>query len=88
MRSSTRTKSKAKPSGTGAKDEKASHKDKDDMEQEVSYQYSPMDEWMMKFNVNEKGIGQILLPPSLSILLQSDRISIAPFAGGLYIRSV
>jgi len=42
----------------------------------------------VKYEVNEKGIGRILLPPSLSILLQSDRVSILPYAGGLFIRSV
>ena len=56
---------------------------------EADYSYSaPRDMWMLKYDVNEDGIGQILLPPSLSILLQSDRISIAPFAGGLLIRSM
>jgi hypothetical protein len=46
------------------------------------------DEWVVKYEVNEKGVGRILLPPSLSILLQSDRVSILPHAGGLFIRSV
>lgn len=46
------------------------------------------DLWMLKYNINENGIGKILLPPSLSILLQSDRVSISPTAGGLFIRSV
>ncbi len=50
--------------------------------------YSPKDEWLLKYEVNEKGVGRILLPPSLSILLQSDRVSITPSAGGLFIRSV
>ena len=40
------------------------------------------------YNIYEKGIGQILLPPSLSILLQSDRVCISPTAGGLFIRSL
>jgi hypothetical protein len=35
-------------------------------------QHGLMDEWVVKYEVNEKGIGRILLPPSLSILLQSD----------------
>jgi hypothetical protein len=48
----------------------------------------PKDEWMVKYEVNEKGIGRILLPPSLSVLLQSDRVSITPSAGGLFIRSI
>lgn len=46
------------------------------------------DLWMLRYNINENGIGKILLPPSLSILLQSDRVSISPTAGGLFIRSV
>ena len=46
------------------------------------------DEWVVKYEVNEKGVGRILLPTSLSILLQSDRVSILPHAGGLFIRSV
>ena len=50
--------------------------------------YNPKDEWLLKYEVNEKGVGRILLPPSLSILLQSDRVSIRPSAGGLFIRSV
>ena len=72
MRSNTKTKSGTKPSDI-----------------EAGHLYSsPMDELLLKFEVNEKGVGRILLPPSLSALLQSDRISIAPFAGGLFIRSV
>lgn len=50
--------------------------------------YNPKDEWLLKYEVNDKGVGRILLPPSLSILLQSDRVSITPSAGGLFIRSV
>jgi hypothetical protein len=46
------------------------------------------DLWMLKYDINEKGIGKIILPPSLSILLQSDRVSISPSAGGLFIRSI
>jgi hypothetical protein len=46
------------------------------------------DLWMLKYNINENGIGKIILPPSLSILLQSDRVSISPAAGGLFIRSI
>jgi hypothetical protein len=46
------------------------------------------DLWMLKYDINEKGIGKILLPPSLSTLLQSDQVSISPSAGGLFIRSV
>jgi len=43
---------------------------------------------MLKYEVDERGIGQLLIPPSLSLLLQSDRVSISPAAGGLFIRSV
>jgi hypothetical protein len=50
--------------------------------------YSRQDEWLLKFEVNEKGVGRLMLPPSLSILLQSDRVSIMPTSGGLFIRSV
>ncbi len=50
--------------------------------------YGEDDEWMVKYEVNEKGIGRILLPPTLSIILQSDRVSIIPSGGGLFIRSV
>jgi hypothetical protein len=46
------------------------------------------DLWMLKYDINERGIGKILLPPSLSTLLQSDRVSISPSAGGLFIRSI
>jgi hypothetical protein len=42
----------------------------------------------LKYEINDRGIGKILLPPSLSTLLQSDRVSISPSAGGLYIRSI
>lgn len=50
--------------------------------------YSRKDEWLLKFEVNEKGVGRLMLPPSLSILLQSDKVSIMPTSGGLFIRSV
>jgi hypothetical protein len=42
----------------------------------------------LKYEVDERGIGQLLIPPSLSLLLHSDRVSISPAAGGLFIRSV
>jgi hypothetical protein len=42
----------------------------------------------LKYEINERGVGKILLPPSLSTLLQSDRVSISPSAGGLFIRSI
>jgi|GEM_PF-2884488 len=50
--------------------------------------YSKQDEWLLKFEVNEKGVGHLMIPPNLSILLQSDRVSIMPTGGGLFIRSV
>jgi hypothetical protein len=46
------------------------------------------DEWLVRYEVNDNGVGHILLPPSLSVLLQSDRVSITPSAGGIFIRSV
>jgi len=55
---------------------------------ESDYIYSaPKDMWLLTYEVNDNGVGQILLPPSLSVLLQSDRVTISPFAGGLLIRS-
>ena len=50
--------------------------------------FGRQDEWLLKFEVNDKGVGRLLLPPSLSVLLQSDRVSIMPTSGGLFIRSV
>ena len=50
--------------------------------------YYERDEWMLKFDVNEKGIGRILLPPGLTVFLQSDRVCIMPMGGGLFIKSV
>lgn len=44
--------------------------------------------FLLNYKINDKGIGHISLPPSLSMLLQSDQIYISPFGGGLYIRSV
>jgi hypothetical protein len=89
MGSSTKEKRKIKPAedprprrNTTSSDASAS------LGQESDYSYSaPKDMRILKFNVNGDGVGQILLPPSLSILLQSDRIFISPFAGGLLIRS-
>jgi hypothetical protein len=50
--------------------------------------YYERDEWLLKFEVNEKGVGQILIPPSLTIFLQSDRVCIMSTGGGLFIKSV
>lgn len=44
--------------------------------------------FLLKYKVNDKGIGQISLPPSLSMVLQSNRICISPSSGGLFIRSI
>ena len=44
--------------------------------------------YTLRYDINEKGIGKILLPPSLSTLLQSDRVCISPAAGGLFIKSI
>jgi hypothetical protein len=60
----------------------------DPIYRDMGIRYSTEDEWMVKYEVNEKGIGRILLPPTLSTLLQSDRVSIVPSGGGLFIRSV
>jgi hypothetical protein len=46
------------------------------------------DEWLLNFDVNERGVGRILLPPGLAIFLQSDRVCIMPMGGGLFIKSV
>lgn len=46
------------------------------------------DEWLVNFDVNERGIGRILLPPGLAVFLQSDRLCIMPMGGGLFIKSV
>ena len=46
------------------------------------------DLYTLRYDINEKGIGKILLPPSLSTLLQSDRVLISPAAGGLFIKSI
>lgn len=46
------------------------------------------EEWLLKFDVNERGVGLILLPPSLSIFLQSDRICVMPMGGGLFVKSI
>jgi len=55
---------------------------------EECHGYYERDEWLLKFEVNEKGVGRILLPPSLTIFLQSDRVCIMPMGGGLFIKSV
>jgi hypothetical protein len=51
--------------------------------------YNPSrDEWMLSFRVNDEGIGNILLPPDLSSLLQSETVTVSPLSGGIFIRSI
>ncbi len=88
MKSNTITKNREKPSVVCPNNENRSTKYANILEQEASDLYSSPMDMLLKFEVNEKGVGRILLPPSLSALLHSDRISISPFAGGLFIRSV
>ena len=61
-------------------------------EQEISSgekQYDNIsDAFQMKYKVDNKGIGHIYLPPSLSMILQSDQIRISPSVGGLFIQSI
>lgn len=58
------------------------------VDEQGHFEYGSRDTFTLKYEVNDKGIGQLLLPPSLSLLLQSDRVSISPSAGGLFIRSI
>ncbi len=89
MMSNTKMRRGTKPTDIRAQEARDRDDYMDDLDEDAGHLYSsPMDELLLKFDVNEKGVGHILLPPSLSALLQSDRISIAPFAGGLFIRSV
>lgn len=57
---------------------------REDAVEEIVYR----DLYTLRYDINERGIGRILLPPSLSTLLQSDRICISPAAGGLFIKSL
>ncbi len=61
-------------------------------EQEISEAEELYDDisgaFLVKYKINDKGIGHICLPPSLSMVLQSDQIYISPSGGGLFIRSV
>jgi hypothetical protein len=75
---------KRKPVENSAINTNSSDQDKDSFNGEEGRN----DLWMLRYDINEKGIGKILLPPSLSTLLQSDRVFISPAAGGLFIRSV
>lgn len=89
MRSNNLVKSKRKYAKGSAPGIVASVMDAASNEDEREYRdYSSRDMFTLKYEVNDKGIGQLLLPPSLSLLLQSDRVSISPSAGGLFIRSI
>ena len=46
------------------------------------------DEWMLSFWIDDKGIGNIQLPPDLSSLLQSEVLFVSPSGGGIFIRSI
>lgn len=85
MRSNDSPKRKNSPTKRRCKTAKAP-------EQEMSQPEELYDDilgaFLVKYKINDKGVGYISLPPSLSMLLQSDQISIAPSAGGLFIRSV
>ena len=89
MRSNDKLKSQRKNTRRSASGIVASEMDATGIGAEpVSRDYGPKDIFTLKYEVNERGIGQLLLPPSLSLLLQSDRVSISPSAGGLFIRSI
>ncbi len=88
MRSNAQSKLKEKPVKDFAPEAEPEAQDVDAKGYGGFQSSGQQDEWLLKYDVNEKGVGRILLPPSLSILLQSDRVSITPSAGGLFIRSV
>jgi hypothetical protein len=84
MKTNVKVSSKRKPTNKSATDTKALDQDSLSLDDVIVHN----DLWMLKYDINENGIGKILLPPSLSILLQSDQVSISPTAGGLFIRSI
>ena len=88
MRSNIETKTKEKSSKVSASEDESEAQNADSTGYGGFQSSSRQDEWLLKYEVNDKGVGRILLPPSLSILLQSDRVYITPSAGGLFIRSV
>ena len=89
MRSNSKVKSKERPAAVSAPGNDALDQKKHAANYERGDQLpGPKDEWLLKYEVNDKGVGRILLPPSLSILLQSDRVFITPSAGGIFIRSI
>ena len=75
-------KSREKRHEQSAKDQKHETVDAEELYDDISGAF------LMKYKINDKGIGQISLPPSLSMVLQSDQIYISPSGGGLFIRSV
>jgi hypothetical protein len=84
MKTNVKVSSKRKGTNKSATDTKALDQDSLSLDDVIVHN----DLWMLKYDINENGIGKILLPPSLSILLQSDQVSISPTAGGLFIRSI
>lgn len=88
MRSNNKEKSKRKHTKRCDPGMAASATDGNIGDEQEFRDYGQRDIFTLKYEVNEKGIGQLLLPPSLSLLLQSDRVSISPSAGGLFIRSI
>jgi len=89
MRLNSKEKSKERPAAVSAPGNNALDQKKRVADHERGDQLlGPKDEWLLKYEVNDKGVGRILLPPSLSILLQSDRVFITPSAGGIFIRSI
>jgi len=55
---------------------------------DATHEYLGNELYTLRYDINERGVGRILLPPSLSTLLQSDRVCISPTAGGLFIKSL
>jgi len=85
MRSNDNLKEKKKPAKRPARSAKAPKKEISEAEElydDVSGAF------LLKYSINDKGIGHISLPPSLSMVLQSDQIYISPSGGGLFIRSI
>jgi len=73
-----------KPAINTAKDIEFPNSDVND----ATDQYLGNELYTLRYDINDKGIGKILLPPSLATLLQSDRVCISPTAGGLFIKSL
>lgn len=75
-------KSTAKRQVQSAKAEKQEINEAEELYDDISGTF------LVRYMISDKGIGQISLPPSLSMILQSDRISVSPSSGGLFIRSI